>query len=46
MTLRTFLFLKEVRAGVYFFAASVLASMAVSLLMNRLAHHEAEASSV
>jgi len=35
----------EVHAGVYFFAGSVLASMAASLLMNRLVHHGGETSS-
>ncbi len=55
MTLKKFLFLMmvtiklgiladvEVHAGVYFFAASVLASMAASLLMSRLVHPGAEA---
>ncbi len=32
----------EVHAGIYFFAASVLASMAASLLMNRLIHNPTE----
>ncbi len=35
----------EVHAGVYFFAAAVLASMAASLLMSRLVHPGAEAPS-
>ncbi len=33
----------EVHAGIYFFAGSVLASMAASLLMNRLVHPGADA---
>ncbi len=33
----------EVHAGIYFFAASVLASMAASLLMNRLVHQSTDA---
>ncbi len=33
----------EVHAGVYFFAASVLASMVASLLMNRLGQHMPDA---
>ena len=35
----------EIHAGIYFFAASVLASMAASWLMNRIVHQEAEAPS-
>ena len=35
----------DVHAGIYFFAASVLASMAASWLMNRMVHQEAEAAS-
>ena len=32
----------EVHAGIYFFAASVPASMAASMLMNRRVHQQAE----